>query len=157
MAELGSKPLKPRRLEKFCTLIAEGKSQADAWMASTSQKITMDSARNGGSRAMRRLPVSQRIAYLRRERATAASEADKSPVPTNPLEIMAMVSTVLKQAYETAKDAGFPAAKLSMIRNGWSLHISRQSIISEKHKPLTTPSTENPILWERIGGCHCHK
>lgn len=159
MAELGATPLKDIRLESFAKLVAlEEKTQADAWAQSTNVKISFESASNGGSRAMRRKPVMDRIAWFRKERAQSGFLDAKSNVSADPLAIMATVSDVLKQAYITAKKEGFPAAKLAMVRKAWSMHVGRFSALNATRKPIAESSSiEAVAFWKKIGGCECHR
>ncbi|MDO6591840.1 hypothetical protein DS901_06460 [Loktanella sp. D2R18] len=153
----GATPLTDKRLEAFCKLIAlEEKSQAAAWTESAPTQITFESASNGGSRAMRRKNVADRIAWLRKERA--AAQAATQPIQNDPLIIMATVSEVLKKAYIAAKEEGFPAAKLAMVRKAWSMHVGRFSAMKVNHKPVAVSSgIEATSFWDKIGGCECHK
>jgi hypothetical protein len=156
----GSTPLTNTRLETFCKLIAcEEKTQADAWAQSSPTPITFESASHGGYRSLRRQNVADRVAWLRKERAHAASLETAPPLSNDPLAIMATVSDVLKQAYLTAKKEGYPAAKLAMVRKAWSLHISRQSAMQDLRKGVQDSSgtAASADFWDRIEVCTCPK
>jgi hypothetical protein len=85
-AESGATPLTNKRLEKYCNLIAcEEKTQADAWAQSSPTPIKFESASHGGYRALRRQNVADRVAWLRKERAHAASLEAAPQIPNDPL------------------------------------------------------------------------
>jgi len=82
--ESGATPLTNTRLEFFCKLIAcEEKTQADAWAQSSPTPITFKSASHGGYRALRRENVANRVAWLRKERAHAASLEIAPQIPND--------------------------------------------------------------------------
>jgi len=155
----GDMTKREERDERFAQLVAEGdRTLTEAWLLSSGDEVRPENTpgrRVSASRAGKR--CAERIAQLKRERATSQAPQEAETLTAGRLQLlMADVTAVLMDAANAAQQAGSTGIA-QQLRKTITVHSGRTSRLSDRTPAPEQKSAEidREGILSRLYACRC--